>query len=268
MTIGIAFKCRDGAVLCADTQLTIPYPYSLKYSKTKIFGFTELTSRPFFTYAGDVDFSLMCIHRIVGVLASAKKRADVESTLSREAIKIHAEYFPLYPDERLTLQLLAVFRVPDGTWRVAKVTGPRVTPVMGTVECIGVGTPVAQCIIVPLLASLNLDTREAARIGFYVLSQVKQFVEGCGGDTEMVTFRDRGGQFDYVPHLKESGLFFGEAFSAFQDALRPILLGYNAVEEDTPTFETQLREMVKKLKAFRADQIKRSKVGRLPWLRE
>jgi 20S proteasome alpha/beta subunit len=241
MTIGIVFKCIDGAVLCADTQLTIPFPYSSKYPGLKIFGFPELQSQPFFTYAGEVAFSTMCINRLADRIAQAEKAGrEVAETLTGECKKIHNEYSRLYPDGRLTLGLLLVLRRPDASLALYKIIAPSVAPLLSPpFECIGVGTPVAQSVIVPL-CSPSITTNEAARIGYYALSQAKQFVEGCGGQTEMVTFRE------------------GEARRGY----------YDIVEEHTVIFERHLSELTKRLKGIRKGQIQKWRGEAHGWLKK
>jgi 20S proteasome alpha/beta subunit len=263
MTIGIAFKCTDGAVLCADTQMTIAQPYSTKYPGSKIFGFPELRSQPFFTYAGRVDFSTMCIDRIVGRIAEAEKTTgDVTHALIEECKRIHAEYLNLYGDERLTLELLTVLRQPDARLALYRVCGAVVAPFLSSpVECIGVGTPVALSVITPL-CPLSMTASQAARIGFYALSQVKRFVDGCGGQTEMVTFRENEPRFGYVPHSEESTRIFEQTFAAFQEAARPILLSYDNVESNDDIFDRYLSEFAKNLKALRSRQIQASAAQR------
>ena len=254
MTIAIGFKCTDGAILCADSQFTI---YSTKYPGNKIFGFPELKSQPFFAFAGDVTFSTMCIDRIMKKIAEAEKGDhDVASTLTRECRDIHEQYCHAFRDEGLYLQLLVVFRQLNTKLAMYKVLGPSVAPFLSSgVECIGVGTPLALSVIVPLYLP-STTTSQAARIGFYALCQVKKFVEGCGGQTEMVTFREDKAVRGYIPHSEESGKLFEQTLSSFQEAARPILLSYDNIEEETLSFKRRLKSFSQALIETRTEQIK------------
>jgi len=251
MTLAMGFKCTDGAILCADSQLTIPYPYSTKFPGNKIFEFPELQGAPFFTYAGDVDYSLMCIYRLARKVKELEKDQPTEDILTHEVREIHREYHSI--DDGLMLQLIVGFRRPDAKVALYKVFGASVAPCLSSVPvCLGIGTPVAMAVMAPFYAA-PMDMSEACRTAVYALFQVKSQVEGVGGSTEIVFLRDgRAREFYHIPLSGESVRVFEDIFSVFQDAVRPILLNVTGLKEDTPQFKFYLKEFEKRMLKVRA----------------
>ena len=92
MTIAAGFRCRDGIVLCTDSQITVQ---SLsKYPGEKIIGFPKLKSRPIFAFAGHVNFSKMCIYQIVKEIERTQTDStlDLYGLLKSECKKLWEEY--------------------------------------------------------------------------------------------------------------------------------------------------------------------------------
>lgn len=251
MTLAMGFKCVDGVILCADTQLTLPYPYSTKYPSNKIFDFRELQSAPFFTYAGDVAFSTMCIHRIANRFSETEKKRAAERVLVEEVRKIHAEYHSI--DKELYLQLIVAFRRADAKVALYRVMGAAVEPCVSSVPvCVGVGTPVAMAVMAPFYP-VPMTMSEACRTAVYALFQVKNQVEGVGGLTEIVFLRDgRDRQFYHIPLSRESVRVFEETFTVFQEAIRPVLLTYTTLESDTPEFKDYLKQFERRMLQMRS----------------
>ncbi len=92
-------------------------------------GFREVQCAPFFTYAGDVDFSMMCIHRIAKRMEQTEKRHAAEDVLMEEVRKIHKEYYYAYNSHNGNeLQLIVGFRQADSRVALYRVLGGSVPP--------------------------------------------------------------------------------------------------------------------------------------------
>src|SRR5260370_12550925 len=99
MTIAAGFRCVDGVVLCADTEMSAGYS---KFSQSKFRMFSKLDSRPAFIYAGDRDFSFMAIRQIAKEIARAMpKRTDVIEAIEKKTLEIHTRYYPLSTEQRV-----------------------------------------------------------------------------------------------------------------------------------------------------------------------
>lgn len=57
-------------------------------------------------------------------------------------------------------------------------------------ECLGVGDTSLVKYLSELMLPLVLSTAHAVTAGSYIVKQVKDFVDGCGGGTHIVTLRD------------------------------------------------------------------------------
>lgn len=257
MTLAMGFKCMDGAILCADTQLTIPYPYQTKYTGDKIFGFRELRCAPFFTYAGDVEFSTMCTFRLAKRLRETEKKRATEEVLAEEVRRIHQEYHYAYNAQNgVELQLLVAFRQPDAKVALYVIRGGAISPCSSAIPvCLGIGTPVAMAAMAPFYSG-PMSLSEACRTAVYALFQVKSQVEGVGGGTEIMFLRDgRSHAFYHIPLGRESVAVFEQAFEAFQEAIRPVLLTYTTLESDTPSFKRYLKEFSQRMMKLRSRQM-------------
>jgi 20S proteasome alpha/beta subunit len=255
MTLAIAWKSTDGAILGADTEFT-GGGYS-KYKGKKILGFPELGSQPFFAFAGVVDYSMMCIDELVkGIRKEEKKAApDVPAAIRRELVRMHREYGPLYPDGPLTLQLLIVLRRPGAKLALFRVCGPVMAPIPENgVECIGVGETVSRLVIDRFYRE-GMTSPQADRAVMYTLFKAKEFVGGVGKDSEIVFFREGEAKFGCLPVEGETITMFQETLSTFDEAARDILLNYNTVEEDSGVFTQRLKVFSETLIKARAEQI-------------
>jgi len=260
VTLAIAWKSMDGAILGTDTEFTGGGGYS-KYKGKKILGFPELRSQPFFAFAGVVDYSMMCIDKMVKVIKKEEKKAapDVPAVIEREIVRIHKEYGALYPDKLLTLQLLIVLRHPGAKLALFKVRGPIMAPIPDDgVECIGVGE-LAFRLIVDRFYRDRMTTPQVDRAVMYTLFKAKEFVGGVGKDSEIVFFRDGEPKFGCLPVEAGSIALFQETLSTFDEAAKDILLSYNTVEEDAGLFAHRLKVFSDTLTEARTKQIEHLK---------
>jgi 20S proteasome alpha/beta subunit len=186
MTIACGFRCLDGVLLCADSQITIPAVS--KYAEPKIGRLVGTEHAIFVTFAGDLDFSRMCIEILTEKLYDADRAGtDVIVCLRQEAQRIHKEYYGLYEGgARLELWMLAAIHT-DKT-HLYKVYGPSVSKIP-EFEFIGCGQYLARA-VVSNLYSPNMSLVEASLMAAYVLSQAKLYVDGCGGRSEIVRVFD------------------------------------------------------------------------------
>jgi hypothetical protein len=232
-----------------------------KYKGKKILGFPQLRSQPFFAFAGDVDYSMMCIDKIANVIKKGEKKAapDVPAVIQREIVRIHKEYGALYPDKPLTLHLLIVLRHPGAKLALFKVRGPIMAPIPDDgVECIGVGQSVFR-LMVDRFYRERMTTPQVDRAVMYTLSKAKEFVACVGKDSEIWFFRDGEPESRCLPVGAGSIQVFQEILSTFDEAAKDILLSYSTVEEDTGLFAHRLELFSKTLIEARTKQMEQWK---------
>lgn len=187
MTIAAGFLGKDGAVLCADTQLTIPG--MLKYPESKVVAFKEHRWQPVFVYAGDPAFSKASIARLAEKIAQNDlARPDLFHTIAEECKKIHEEFYPLYeqPSDKLELSLLFALRTSPVS--LFQVRGP-VLARLESYECLGAGTYLARAIASDFYQP-TMPCREIVKMAAYLLMKVKTHVDYCGGTSQIFVISD------------------------------------------------------------------------------
>ena len=256
MTIAAGFRCSDGVVLCADTQMT--YPGLLKFPGSKIRLFNRMGCQPAFALAGQVDFSNMAIHRLAMVALDAERKGlDIHDAVTKECVAIHREYFPLYsPSERLELSLLFAMRVKKDTpVHLFEIRGPVIAPIT-TYGCIGSGTYFGTSIAQTLYKS-TLTVQQVAQMCVYLLFAVKKNVDGCGGKSQIVCLSDSGGwstlaDFDRVSSIESRE----EDYEVFEDSLRHILLEFTDYDVPSRDFDKRLSDFSAEISERRSKRLK------------
>lgn len=259
MTLALAWKCSDGAILAADSEVTLWGRG--KYPGKKIYEFSKLKCHPYFAIAGLVSFCKASLYRLVKALEKAEQNADADlpAVLRNEIKEIHREHSGMtVGGEPLELSLLIVMRYPAAKLAVFKVDGPVLMPVAeNDVECIGIGDTAAQSVIARLRQQGDsLTTSQADRAVIYTLAEAKQFAPYVGGRAEIFFLREddatSSGGMPVTPDTEE---VFSDFLAAFNKAARPILLNYNLIEDDAIVFEAHLERFNKEITTFRANQI-------------
>jgi hypothetical protein len=190
MTIVAGFCCNDGLVLCADTQITVPG--SMKYPESKIRVTPSLQSCPFFAFCDDMDYQKQCIPHFGDAIRDAEKNhTSVIAALESKAIELHQTYYDLYvdPGEKLNANMLVSVRI-DNRRRMFRINGPRVAPV-DTLECIGAGNYLARA-LAGTYWSDGMSMHQTSIICAYILADVKKYVDGCGGDSNIAQLAHDG----------------------------------------------------------------------------
>ncbi|MGO9272128.1 MAG: hypothetical protein ACLQOO_18005 [Terriglobia bacterium] len=246
MTIAAGFKCKNGVVLCTDSQITVEG--ASKYPGEKIILFSGLKCRPVFAFAGYVNFSKMCIQQLAEKIEEAEHKAEETGNalnlwrlLKDECKRIWKDY-----EDYGVLNLIVAVKEPS--LALYYIEGASVSKV-DTYTCMGVGSPVATS-IVELYYKPDMSISAAYRMAVYMLMQVKTFVDGCGGKSQITVFDQDVLGSSIWPMPSRDIEELEDSFLEFQSALRPVLLSYNA-EEGTDDLSENLRIFSKLLRAKR-----------------
>lgn len=253
MTIAAGFHCKDGVLLCADTQMTVPW--LLKYPESKMGMLTKDIKNPlFFVYAGQKEFSHMCFSRLSNAATKAEKEnQDFEDVLAEECVRIHERFYPLYsdPNRQLELSLLiARHKKEEQKVDLYEVYGPSLARV-SRYECIGTGMSLTKAIASDLY-SPTMTLREAFSMAVYILGLTKTHIDGCGGESQIMLIHEKDGYlrwWDLFGQLDDLEI----AFAEFRKIIRPLLLAYgNWIESGAEKeFLENLKDAVRKIKEQR-----------------
>jgi 20S proteasome alpha/beta subunit len=198
VTIVAGFKSRDGVVLCADTQETIA-----GFSKRQV---PKLVSLPLYdseaeepnlaaVFCGATDngpFLDELIHETWDAVQQAKSFAEACRT-AKEAIQEHYRKFGAIYQVGCcpTAELLYGIKM-DGQSSLFSALGPSVNENDGYATG-GIGCHLANFLIDRMgYESDWMTLRQCLIIAAYVLFQTKQYVDGCGGETQIAILQISG----------------------------------------------------------------------------
>jgi hypothetical protein len=223
MTIAVGFRCVDGIVLCADTQETRGEYIKKKQPKIEVRGAdaSPIGSKGFhrqspcavFAGAGsDGDLIDVLIEKLWAAM-EPKGAAGLEAMIEAaedELIKQYQRLVPVFPSGVPETTLLVGVWASEYHFDLLKISGPILKRQI-MLESIGFGDILATYITGRLIYPKSWISLSSP-IGLYVIDQVKLFVEGCGGDTQMYQIR-HDGKVEYIT---------AEAAQAETDRLRKI----------------------------------------------
>lgn len=191
LTIAAAFLCRDGLVLCADTEETRG---EMKFQAPKLVvcpeGEESSKRKAVFAGAGDSAF----IDKLVDEMWSAGRFAldGIESmfeAMEDACIRVHQRYWGIYPPDARPEAHIIFGIVEGGETRLYKATGPIVNRV-AKYELTGSGDSLARYIA--SRAETGSSVKEAVGLSVYLLAETKKFVQGCGGASHIVVLNSDG----------------------------------------------------------------------------
>lgn len=188
MTIAATFKCRDGVVLAADTQISHWQSYSYE---TKII---DLSCAPdwnprYMAYAGDVATVKEIKEDVQNTFAETQNPDHLAKNLKTTFKRLHNEHFSKAPrTEKTELQAFIAFPSDDQKWQLYCAWGSKFYPIT-SYELLGIGTDTGNAIWNPLF-NPELCVSEMAVLAADGLGIVKRFVKGCGGKSDIWELTD------------------------------------------------------------------------------
>jgi 20S proteasome alpha/beta subunit len=224
MTIAAGFLCNDGLVLCADTRETIPGYVKSDTEKMVMLKFPLYNLA--ITGAGDSDLIEMLGEEIADALLLEKTNAAIMpilSVLKKTLIRVFNDHVASYPvsqyDERPTATLLIGLQVHSATL-LYKSRGTLLRR-LRTAECVGTGLALGKSLI-DRLHTPTMSLSHAGLIALYTLRQAKRWVDGCGGNSDILLLSNRECKTTRIPtdQIKELEAHFDE----FDKAIRPVLI--------------------------------------------
>lgn len=196
MTIAIGFRCSDGVVLAADTQLT--YRDSHKLYDSKMHPHQTEEHNVTFTFAGDYTLWRSFNEKFEQTLPMLPRPLTI--TRIKDAIETVLSFFNTLDTNPNELNLLCGIALPDGNFTLCKTQGQTIHEVSGY-EYVGVGDSSLLRFLGPLLTQpppvapmgqFGFIVRQAVMIATYLVLKAKTNIDGCGGDTDVWVVRSDG----------------------------------------------------------------------------
>ncbi len=207
MTIAAGFNCSDGILLCADTQYTTPGISKLRASKL----FREEHAngaRTAIAVIGNIAYARMIMQHIERGIGQLPQRdvtiANMRDALEFEVTEIHVNNLfkhPNYPHGLPRAQVLCAAWSPlDRRAALFWTEEAAINELRGYI-CVGAGEYLAHFLVRDRYRA-SMTEAEVRPIAIEALDRVKDFVDGCGGPTELVVLRRDGtlGQVERLPH--------------------------------------------------------------------
>jgi 20S proteasome alpha/beta subunit len=234
------FQCKNGVVICADTEMSIAG--LIKYPESKIRVYGSLGTKPVFTFAGDANFCGMCMEKFAYAIRDTKtnKLSVLEASILNQARWFHENYLNDEYEKESTL-IMSLWWPPAKKRLLYEISRGVVARIKGVSSC-GTGSAVTRGMISELF-STQLSTQEVALLAIYFLAEAKTYGDGVGKDSEIVILYNTG-TVDYFPEhpcspsLKE----IEEDYIKLKRLLRPILASYSDVNTSKKEFARILKD--------------------------
>jgi 20S proteasome alpha/beta subunit len=197
VTICAGMMCTDGIVICADTELTLT---TMKASRAKIFITAEHLQdfRMAIAGAGDYDFCKAAIQYTEPTLTSddTPSLENLQSAIGDAVNDVYVNH--IYPNKlnsRDISLLAAMWRKGEG-YRLIRTSETAVLRV-DRYEVLGSGGEIAEYIL-KRMYSEDLTIAQAVALAIYLMAEVKQRGQGCGGETNISVLRADGEMFEVL----------------------------------------------------------------------
>lgn len=194
MTIAAAFRCNDGIVVCADSQETINDYLKVSVPKIEIRPEGISTRRGLFAVFVGAGHAPL-IDKLVdemwdaaenatgGLRETAKAMAAASRNYYKELKGMFRDRDTEYPRAELIYAInlkeeLALF----------KASGPIINRVKDY-ELAGIGDIIAKYISDRAVRTSGMTVNQAVILAMYVLNQTETYVEGCGGQHQIVVMK-------------------------------------------------------------------------------
>jgi Proteasome subunit len=251
MTIAVGFRCTDGVVLAADTEISLDDGVG-KTKASKVFPVNHELSC-FLTYTGDSDF----VEDLVGDLRRILDRGLTESEALDSIKETYRAFMQKYyteapKNEKTAASILVTLR--DGARvRLYRGRNRHFTEVQ-TYSVLGVGQNQGEPLFNPIHHSW-LTVNQAAYVMIYALRIIKNFVQGCGGETEIREVPDVPMLLGHLDQVTMATREIEEDFDFLDARLRPLITMFADVFVNENDFSDALVGFAQQLKEYRTERI-------------
>lgn len=249
MTIAAGFRFSDGVLVCADTQITTPGYMKQSASKIVPISFdSNGGSKALFAITGSVPFAHMAIEHcrrsiaahIPEQMSTADIMISIEDTL-QGFFEDHLFKHPHYQGGNITVEMIiAVWSHIDKNLTLLAARENAVT-IVRDYECLGAGQFLTNYLLPSIFRHSGMNQSDTVHIALHVLRETKNYVDACGGGTEIVVLRKDGTFAMAEPIEYLSGEQVSEAYAEAIKRLFVVSADMETTEDDLHReFETAL----------------------------
>ena len=188
VSVGVAFRCTTGIVLCSDTQIT--WKDQHKAYDTKQFYLAGIHWTMASVYAGDPQLWKSFrdkFYELIEAFSTSHSREPETTKELRDILETALCYFNELDSDPMALCLLMGFVIENKEIKLVKSEGKLVSDV-NVFDCVGCGDSSVLRYFAPFTADITQyewpTISQALYTGTYWVLQAKRWIDGCGGDTE------------------------------------------------------------------------------------
>jgi 20S proteasome alpha/beta subunit len=251
MTIATGFCCSNGVILAADTLITM-YGGTGKSYESKIFE-VNFDLNMFLTYTGDPDFAKEYVNDL-----SEQVRGKTPSqalTIAKElATKLYTDHYFTPQEEARTYAAMLLTLQDSYSVSLYSITEKHFVRVQNKYVALGIGNEQAQAFFNPYF-KVGMDLRQCERIARYGIFKVKQFVQGCGGDTEVRQVTDALGSQSIKTISTRKSNDIDNDFEYFDRQIGKLIIAYSDFSVNQKEFRKTSLKLLKNLEDRRKKTI-------------
>jgi hypothetical protein len=224
MSIALGVRHRDGMTLCTDSEMS--KAGGLKYNGQKLFYLSTEHWSIATAFAGYPEMMTIFQERLwcaLPVQQSDDSYPQVGSLIKDIVRSMRAEY-----KSKFVLETISAVSHVSHKHEMWCTRGEVMTQISGdgTLPCLGVGDSSVVQYLKSLVIPAALTSKQAIILLVYMVAQAKQFIQGCGGPTQIVDL-DLWGKCRYPDaafieqQLETVQSVFGNLFRAATDEIAP-----------------------------------------------
>jgi hypothetical protein len=178
----MGFRCSDGIVVCADTQITWQ---GHKDYECKVYYLSGHDWTMASVYAGSPHLMKSFIARFIELVNAREHNKEATIKEMHEIIETVLCYFNELDTDPMALNLLIGFVIPSKEIGMFKTEG-KIASAVPSFDYVGCGDSSLLRYLGPILADKQqwLSINQALRVGTSCILQAKRYVEDCGGETD------------------------------------------------------------------------------------
>jgi 20S proteasome alpha/beta subunit len=190
MTIALGILATDGVVLAADSQMTVPGFFKLDQGKVAFT--TRRTIDPpsgpstLIVSGAGAETSLQYLGGQLlnwfGEPSPVPSPSEIDSELRKQVLEFHEHH--VTPHGAGTLDVWMIVAALSGNERTLWITDKSACLRQSMFGAVGIGAMYARSLLGRMYAPM--DTVRAVLLASFVISQVKQLIDGCGNGTDIV----------------------------------------------------------------------------------
>ncbi len=262
MTVAAGFVCKDGVILCADTEVTTGN--TGKYQQSKV---VHLHGVSYAVYAGDVAFVAEIAPQLRARIRATKSISALATDVGAEWKRCFTEHYTKPPkSEKTFAYLLLTLWDPDRVKLYSALA--RNFYEVGTFEIFGTGADVARAAVAPFYTP-DIKVEDATVLGIYGISQAKKYAQLCGGETEVVRCRQIEEGKVAIGKLDAALVRESEAdVQTFMRAAGPALFSFVSARDSEKEAKSSLNAFTYALLRYRKEKLGAKEREKRAWDRE